>query len=41
MNPETYDIYRKLGWTAEETWQFLIGATETDDGVEETEDVNY
>ena len=41
MNPETYDMYRKLGWTAEETWQFLIGVTETDDGVEETEDVNY
>lgn len=35
MNPNEYDAYRKLGWTAEETWQFLIGATETDDGVEE------
>lgn len=37
MNPEIYDVYRNLGWTAEETWQFLIGATETDDGISEEE----
>lgn len=37
MNTNEYDMYRKLGWTPEEVWNFLIGATETDDGVDEEE----
>ncbi len=37
MGTAEYDMYRNLGWTAEETWQFMIGVAETNDGIEEDE----
>ena len=38
MNPETYDIYRKLGYSPEEAWAVMIGATETNDNCPEEDD---
>lgn len=35
MDTNLYDIYRKLGYSPEEAWAVMIGATETDDGIEE------
>lgn len=35
MNPETYDMYRKMGYTPEEAWGVMIGATETNDGIDD------
>ena len=39
MNPSEYDMYRNLGWTAEETWQFLSETSATNDGVIDDEEV--
>lgn len=37
MDMDMYDVYRKLGYTIEETWNLLIAATETDDGIADEE----
>lgn len=36
-----YETYKRLGWTDEEIWNSLSEMEFCDDGVEETEDVNY
>lgn len=38
---QTYETYKRLGWTDEEIWNTLSEMDFIDDGVEETEDVNY
>ena len=35
MDNRTYDMYRNLGWTPEEIWEFATEMEHTDDGITE------
>ncbi len=37
MSTDLYDIYRNLGYSPEEAWAVMIGASESDDGIKEEE----
>ncbi len=34
METDTYDMYRKLGWTPEEIWQYASETEHCDDEIE-------
>lgn len=39
MDTKTYDMYRNLGWTVEEIWQYASEMEHYEEGVDDNENI--